>query len=143
MRLVGDRVYERFGLPQLPSVHSRTCLAWCLAELGEFSEARTAVQESMRIADSVDHPLNLTVACSGFGTVLLRQGEAGARSRSRARADLIQKCNAPVVSASRRRFGLGRHALDWPADALAILEQALRRAERCASSSVACSCSRT
>ena len=32
--LVGGLVRERLGLPQLPSVHSRTCLVWSLAELG-------------------------------------------------------------------------------------------------------------
>ncbi len=129
--LVGDRVHERFGLPQLPSVHSRTCLAWCLAELGEFAEARAAVQEGMRIADSVDHPLNLTVACSGFGTVLLRQGEAESAIPFFERGlDLIQKCNVPLWF-PRVAAGLGSAytLLDRPADALAILEQALRRAE--------------
>jgi class 3 adenylate cyclase/tetratricopeptide (TPR) repeat protein len=129
--LVGERIYDRFGLPQLPSVHSRTCLGWCLAELGEFGEAMTAVQEAMRIADSADHPLNVTVACAGLGTVLLRRGEAESAIPVFERGlDLIQKCNVPLwfprVAAG---LGVAYTLLDRAADALPILEQAVRRAE--------------
>ncbi|MGH7276034.1 MAG: AAA family ATPase, partial [Candidatus Rokuibacteriota bacterium] len=73
--LVGDLVRERFGLPQLPAVHSRFCLVWCLAELGEFGEAIARGEEAIAIAESVDQPLSLTVACSGLGVVHLRKGE--------------------------------------------------------------------
>ncbi len=72
--LVGEFMLERFGLPQLPSVHSRTCLAWCLSELGEFAEGISTGEEGLRIAESVDHPLSLTVACAGLGVLYLRKG---------------------------------------------------------------------
>ena len=72
--LVGEFTLERFGLPQLPSVHSRTCLAWCLGELGEFAEGISRGDEGLRIAESVDHPLSLTVACAGLGVLYLRKG---------------------------------------------------------------------
>jgi tetratricopeptide (TPR) repeat protein len=129
--LVGDRIYERCGLPQLPSVHSRTCLGWCLAELGNFQEARAITQEAMRIAESVDHPLNLTVACSGFGTVLLRQGDAAAAIPVFERAlDLIQKWNMPLWF-PRVAAGLGAAYIlvGRTADSLSMLERATQRAE--------------
>jgi class 3 adenylate cyclase/tetratricopeptide (TPR) repeat protein len=73
--LVGGLINERFGLPQLPSVHSRTCLVWSLAELGEFAEGIARGEESIRIAESVDQPFSLTVAYSGLGTLYLRRGD--------------------------------------------------------------------
>jgi class 3 adenylate cyclase/tetratricopeptide (TPR) repeat protein len=39
--LQGDRIRERFGLPVLLSVVSRTWLVWCLAECGVFGEGIT------------------------------------------------------------------------------------------------------
>ena len=129
--LVGDRIYERCGLPQLPSVHSRTCLGWCLAELGDFPEAIVAVQEAMRIADTLDHPLNVTVACSGVGTVLLRQGDAKTAIQFFERGlDLIQRWNVPLWF-PRVAAGLGAAYIlvGRTADALPLLEQAMRRAE--------------
>ena len=74
--LVGELSRERFGLPQFPSVHSRTCLVWCLAELGEFAEGVRIGEEGLEIARSVDHPLTLMIAYVGLGTLFLRQGEA-------------------------------------------------------------------
>src|SRR5262249_11015064 len=76
--LVGDNRRDRFGLPQLPSVHQRTTLAWSLAELGRFAEAVARGREAMAIAESVEAPLNLVVACAGLGVVLFRQGELDA-----------------------------------------------------------------
>jgi len=129
--LVGDRIYERCGLPQLPSVHSRTCLGWCLAELGDFPEAIATVQEALRIADTLDHPLNVTVACSGVGTVFLRQGEAETAIPFFERGlDLIQRWNVPLWF-PRVAAGLGAAyvLVGRTADALPLLEQAMRRAE--------------
>jgi tetratricopeptide (TPR) repeat protein len=75
---VGDNSRDRFGLPQLPSVHSRTTLAWCLAELGRFADAMARGREAITIAEAVEAPLNLTVACAGLGVVHFRQGDLAA-----------------------------------------------------------------
>jgi len=80
-RLVGDLVGQRFGLPYVASVHSRTWLAWCLVELGEFAEARTRAEEGLLIAETLGTPPGTATyasACSGLGRVLLRKGELGA-----------------------------------------------------------------
>lgn len=73
--LVGSRLTERFGAPQPRSIHSRTCLVWCLAELGEFREGIARGEEALKLAQPLDHPLSLTTACAGLGYLYLRQGE--------------------------------------------------------------------
>ncbi|HEX9408365.1 MAG TPA: adenylate/guanylate cyclase domain-containing protein [Methylomirabilota bacterium] len=73
--LQGDLARERFGMPLLPAVYSRTVLAWSLAELGNFDEAAEAGREAIRIAETVDHPYTLVFACLGLATVHLRRGE--------------------------------------------------------------------
>ena len=72
--LTGDLALERLGMPQLPAVHSRTCLVWCLAELGEFAEALSRGEEALGLARAVNHPLSLAVAGAGLGTALVRRG---------------------------------------------------------------------
>jgi DNA-binding NtrC family response regulator/tetratricopeptide (TPR) repeat protein len=74
-RLVGPHLTERFGRPQVLSIHSRTILVWCLAELGEFDEGITRGEEAMAIAEGVEQPLSLATATAGLGYVLIRKGE--------------------------------------------------------------------
>src|SRR5262249_2950922 len=73
--LEGELSRERLDLPYVAAVHSRTWLVWCLAELGEFAEAITRAEESLRIAEAADHPSSLISAHSGLGHVFLRRGE--------------------------------------------------------------------
>jgi tetratricopeptide (TPR) repeat protein len=72
--LVGELAGQRFGMPQPPAIHSRTCLAWCLAELGEFSEAIALGEEAVAMVGTVDHPLSRAVAHAGLGWAYLRRG---------------------------------------------------------------------
>ena len=55
-----------------------TYLAWSLAELGEFGEATRRTEESLRLAQALQNPLALIMACMGVGMVHLRQGNAAA-----------------------------------------------------------------
>ncbi len=73
--LQGDLIRERLGLAGLPSVICLTNLVSFLAELGEFTEAMARGEEAIRIAEAVDHPYSLTLACFGIGTLLLLKGE--------------------------------------------------------------------
>jgi DNA-binding NtrC family response regulator/tetratricopeptide (TPR) repeat protein len=72
--LAGEREREFLGHGQLPSVHSRTNLVWCLAELGEFEEAIRRGEEAVRISQSVDHPFTLATAYAGIGAAHVRRG---------------------------------------------------------------------
>jgi tetratricopeptide (TPR) repeat protein len=127
--LVGDLAHERFGLPQLPSVHSRTCLVWSLAELGEFAEGAVRGQEAIEIAQAVDQPLSLTVALSGPGVLYVRQGDLARAVPLLERAvELSQTWSIPlwfprVASALGLAHAMaGRHA-----EALALLEAAVEQ----------------
>jgi class 3 adenylate cyclase/tetratricopeptide (TPR) repeat protein len=73
--LEGDLVGERFGLPYLPSVFSRTWLIWCLAELGAFAEAIARGVEAVRIAEAIDQPWDLIAAYRGMSLPYLGKGE--------------------------------------------------------------------
>jgi tetratricopeptide (TPR) repeat protein len=73
--LVGDRARQRLGLTGLPSVLSRAWLSWCLAELGAFPEGMARAQEASQLAESVEHPFDLVVACFGVGILHLRKGD--------------------------------------------------------------------
>jgi class 3 adenylate cyclase/tetratricopeptide (TPR) repeat protein len=73
--LEGGLVRERFGLPYLPSVFSRTWLVWCLAELGAFDEGRAIGQEAIRIAEAIEQPWDLLAAYRGVGLLSLGKGE--------------------------------------------------------------------
>jgi predicted ATPase/class 3 adenylate cyclase len=57
---------------------STTYLAWSLAALGEFAEARRRTEDSLRLAETSDNPLALILACMGLGMVHLRHGNATA-----------------------------------------------------------------
>jgi len=72
--LEGDLLWQRFGLTGLPSVFSRTWLAWCLAEVGAFTEGIVRAEEGVRVAEAVDHPYSRISAYVGVGYLYLRQG---------------------------------------------------------------------
>jgi class 3 adenylate cyclase/tetratricopeptide (TPR) repeat protein len=63
------------GQVGLPAVRVRSHLAWTLAELGEFADARAFAEEGLRIADSAGHAYSLAHACLGLGGTRVRQGE--------------------------------------------------------------------
>jgi class 3 adenylate cyclase/tetratricopeptide (TPR) repeat protein len=128
--LVGPLARERFGVLQLPSVHSRTCLVWCLAELGAFEEGVTRGEEAIRIAESVQHPMNVMIACSGLGSVYLRRGDLGYAIPVLKRAlDVSRLWNIPlwfprVASDLGAAYALSGRV----ADALPLLEHAVEGA---------------
>jgi DNA-binding SARP family transcriptional activator len=73
--LVGELALESFrgGAPR--SIHSRTCLATSLAELGEFDDAAARADEAIRAAQALERPQSFVVASAGLGHVLLRRGD--------------------------------------------------------------------
>jgi tetratricopeptide (TPR) repeat protein len=73
--LDGALLQERFGQSRLPSVMSRDILARCLAEVGAFDEGLGHSEDSLRIAEAVNHPPSLVEACYGIGYVSLRKGD--------------------------------------------------------------------
>ena len=96
--LTGDLVRERFGLHGLPAVFARSWLSSCLAEVGEFAEGMARGEEGVRIAETVDHPYSLIVACIGVGDLCLRRGDLYKAIPTLERGlALSQAGNLPVV----------------------------------------------
>jgi tetratricopeptide (TPR) repeat protein len=60
------------------AVAIRTYLAWSLAELGDFAEAKRLAEESLRLARAQENRYGLVLAHMGAGMVHLRQGDAPA-----------------------------------------------------------------
>jgi class 3 adenylate cyclase/tetratricopeptide (TPR) repeat protein len=67
--------HDPLGQVGLPAVRARSHLAWTLAELGEFDEARKVAAEGLRVANESLHPYSVCHACLGLGGTRLRQGE--------------------------------------------------------------------
>ncbi|MBI4269179.1 MAG: AAA family ATPase [Candidatus Rokubacteria bacterium] len=72
--LQGDLAHERFGMAGLPAVFSRSYLAWCLAERGEFDEGVAAGEQGVRIAESADHLYSRAHIAFGLGTLSVIRG---------------------------------------------------------------------
>jgi transcriptional regulator with AAA-type ATPase domain/tetratricopeptide (TPR) repeat protein/class 3 adenylate cyclase len=129
--LDGERMFQTFGFAQFPSVHSRTCLVWCLAELGEFEEGIRIGREGVRIAESADHPFTLATAHAGIGALYTRQGnlEAGLpileRGLELCRTWKLSLWFPPIASA----LGIGYMQSGRIADAVSLLERAVEQSE--------------
>jgi transcriptional regulator with AAA-type ATPase domain/tetratricopeptide (TPR) repeat protein len=70
----GDLASERLGMTTLPAILSRTWLAVCLTELGDFDEAERLAAEGVRIAEGYPQPVHAATAAAGLGRALLRRG---------------------------------------------------------------------
>ena len=73
--LTGPAALDRFGMALLPSVHSRTILAWSLAELGRFAGALEAGADAVRWANEANHPHSRIFGALGLGLAHLRHGD--------------------------------------------------------------------
>ena len=73
--LHGELRYERFGLTGLTSAGSWGMLGCCLAECGDFAEARAATEAGVRIAEVADHLLSRVSVYWFVGYQSLCQGE--------------------------------------------------------------------
>ncbi|HSF06648.1 MAG TPA: sigma 54-interacting transcriptional regulator [Methylomirabilota bacterium] len=73
--LTGDLTRQRLGFPYLPAVHSRSWLALCLAELGDFARAIAVAQEAVGIAEAADEAISLVLGHWALGRAYLQKGE--------------------------------------------------------------------
>ena len=127
--LVGGLSLRSFrgGAPR--SIHSRTCLASSLAEIGEFDEATRCADEALGAAHALEHPHSLVVASAGFGHVLLRRGDW------RRAIDVVEPAlaiaRAPDAALWFPRIastlGAAYILAGRPGDAYVLLEEALAR----------------
>jgi len=73
--LKGDLIRERLGMAGFPAVFSRSQLAWCLTEMGEFAEGIAFADEAMQIADAAGQAWTLTSASFALGCLHVRKGD--------------------------------------------------------------------
>ncbi len=72
--LVGDQIYDRFGLAFIASVGSRFQFVEILSDRGEFNEAAIHGEEAVRIAEVANHPFSLNTAYLAVGYLHFRKG---------------------------------------------------------------------
>ncbi len=123
-RHVSGRRQDRCGLAGLPAIFARAFLAWAL---GEFDEGLAHGHEALRLAESMDHPVSLVVACRGVATLFCVWGKAAdARPLAERALAKTQAGDQPTLLPSIRAL-LGEVALlsGQTTEAVRLLEQAL------------------
>src|SRR5437667_241191 len=117
---------KRRGVESKQCVNSRTFLAWCLAELGEFAAATAAADEAISMAETAGSAYWLVHACSGAGLVRLRRGDAeGAIAFAERAAELCWGRDFTALWAiSASILGPAYTLAGRVGDAISLLEQA-------------------
>jgi class 3 adenylate cyclase/tetratricopeptide (TPR) repeat protein len=129
--LQGELQYQRFGMTGLPAAFSRGITAFCLAELGEFAEARAGSAEAIHLAQEINHPYTLEMVFLYDGFLHLTQGHLQEAVASLRQAiDLCTAWNFPVLLiTATARLGYA-HVLSGCVElGLPLLEQATAQAD--------------
>ncbi len=128
--LGGDLLDERCGMAGLPSVFSRSWLAVCLAERGEFAEGVVQGEEGIRIAERADHPYTVIVACAGLGGLYLLKGDLQNAISVLERGLVLDRVeNIPLLfSLVAAPLGAAYALSGRTAEALPLLEEAIEQA---------------
>jgi tetratricopeptide (TPR) repeat protein len=130
VRLQDALLQERFGLPGLLSVLSRSFLVQSLAECGAFADAQRSAEEGIRIAEAADHPYSRAAAYWAMGYRALRQGDLAQAipvlecALALAQGAHIQLYRPMIASALGAAYTLAGRS----AEALPLLEQAVSQA---------------
>jgi class 3 adenylate cyclase/tetratricopeptide (TPR) repeat protein len=119
---------DRLGHVGLPAVRARGHLAWTLAELGDFPEARESAEAALSLADRTGHLYDLAHACLGLGGVRVRQGEFEAAVPALARgmsfSEQIPLLRPPIAA----DLGVAKASSGRIDEGLALVNEAVQRA---------------
>jgi tetratricopeptide (TPR) repeat protein len=105
--LRGDLSRERFGQHIFPAVNARSHLVWAQAECGEFDEGIVEAREAVRLAEELDHPYSLSVACWALGSLFAMKGELSQAVHPLERALVLCRESNLVVLSPLLASGLG------------------------------------
>jgi tetratricopeptide (TPR) repeat protein len=126
--LRGDLGRERYGLVGLPAVMARAYLTWIHAERGEFEAALAHGHDGIRLAEAVDHPYSLIIACWGLLYLhasrqeLEHTSQFGDRALALARAWDLPLPSAITAGIMGHAYALGGRTVEG----LALLEESVR-----------------
>jgi DNA-binding NtrC family response regulator/tetratricopeptide (TPR) repeat protein len=133
--LRGEVHLERFGphgLHAEPAILPRALLLWSLGELGEFGEAQPVLEESLRIAETINHPWSQTFLAFGEGVLRLRQGDLPRAIATLERS--LGLCRqwqlAALFDVIAGHLGAAYTLAGRPAEAVPLVEEALARGQR-------------
>jgi len=70
----GEHVRNRFGMTGYPAIAYRVLLGACHAELGEFPQAVDRGEQGLALAQEIDQPYMLVIACLWLGRIYLLKG---------------------------------------------------------------------
>jgi class 3 adenylate cyclase/tetratricopeptide (TPR) repeat protein len=129
--LEGDLRLDHLGMPGLPSVTTRTWLAWSLVECGRLAEATEHAETGLAIAETAAHARSLILASMGLGVAQMAAGRLEAAAVTLERALVLDQVEDiptlfPFVAAP---LGCVYARLGRTADGVALLERALAQAE--------------
>ena len=79
--LEGDLGRQRCGLAGFPAAMSRSYLGLAVANRGAFGEGIANAEEGIRVAEALDHPYSLIVACWSLGLLYDVKGDPGEAAR--------------------------------------------------------------
>jgi tetratricopeptide (TPR) repeat protein len=127
--LQGELLSERFGTNGIVAVVSRAWLSFCHAERGAFTKGLAIAAEGTRIAETINHPFSLIMACRGVSFVYLRQGDVHRAIPMLERAiGLCQEWHIPVFSPwVTAALGLAYALDERVAAGLALVEQGVEQ----------------
>jgi len=96
---------ERLGRTIYPAAGARAELARALADLGRFDDAMAAIEEALRIAESLQHATTLLSASTDRGHVLICRGDWNSA------VTILETCLDAFRSAGLTGFGNGAAAM--------------------------------
>jgi tetratricopeptide (TPR) repeat protein len=111
-------------------VYARAWLAWCLAELGDFTAGVARGEEAVAIAESADHAYSRGLAAWGLGTLHVVRGDAERAIAVLERGLVVTRMAGipllfPFVAAP---LGVAYSLAGRADEAVPLLEQSLRQA---------------
>jgi tetratricopeptide (TPR) repeat protein len=128
--LHGELLQERFGLPGLASVLSRSFLAQTLAACGAFAEGRALAEEGVQLAEAADHPYSRALAYLHVGGQYRFKGDVHQAISALERAfDLAQGTHIRLlILHTAAALGAAYTLASRIAEALPLLEQSIEQA---------------
>jgi tetratricopeptide (TPR) repeat protein len=127
--LPNDLIYQRWDRALYPAVATRSWLARCLAELGEFKRAFAIAEEGLQIANALQQPASLCQAHQTVSFVLLRQGKFQDAIPWCERSMALMNAHSMVAwySGEAGRLGYAYAMSGRQEEAIPLLEQAVER----------------